>query len=157
MKLQIHIQLESSKNQFGYEDTLLLLGSCFAENIGKKLDYYKFQSTTNPFGIVFNPIAIERLIEDAILDKTYTEEDVFEHQGIWKSFVAHSELNALSRLEIVIKLQEAQQLLRNYLKKSSHLFITLGTSWVYKHIKSDSIVANCHKVSQKEFSKSCCR
>ncbi len=153
MKLQTHIPLEPSKNQFGYDDALLLLGSCFAENIWKKLDFYKFHSITNPFGIIFNPIAIERLIEDAILDKTYKEEDVFEYQGIWKSFVAHSELNALSRLEIVIKLQEAQQLLRNYLKKSSHLFITLGSAWVYKHIKTNMIVANCHKVPQKEFSK----
>jgi len=153
IKLQTTIPISSSKNQFGYEDKILLLGSCFSENIGEKLAYYKFQSITNPFGILFNPVAIETVIEAALLNKTFTEEDVFELDGIWKSYVAHSDLNALSRLGAVIHLQESQQLLRNQLKECSHLFITLGTAWVYRHKESDIIVANCHKVPQKEFSK----
>ena len=153
MKLQTHLPLKSFKHQFGYGDKLVLLGSCFAENIGEKLDYYKFQAITNPFGIIFNPIALERLIEDAILDKTYTEEDVFELDGIWKSFYAHSSKNAQSRLGAVIHLQEAQQLLRTALKTASHIFITLGTSWVYRHIERDEIVANCHKVPAQTFDK----
>lgn len=153
MKLQTQVPIVKSEIQFGYSDDLLLLGSCFAENIGEKLDYYKFQSVTNPFGIIFNPIAVERLIEDAVLDKTYTEADVFELDGIWKSYVAHSDKNALSRLGAVIHLQEAQQLLREQLMTSSHLFITLGTAWVYRHIERDMMVANCHKVPQKEFAK----
>lgn len=152
MNLQTQLSFKPSQSQFGYEDSLLLLGSCFSENIGKKLSYHKFQSTTNPFGIIFNPIAVERLIEDAILDKTYTEEDVFELDGIWKSFYAHSTKNALSRLGAVIHLQEAQQLLREQLLKASHLILTLGTAWVYRHKSSGEIVANCHKVPQKEFS-----
>ena len=153
MKLQTHIKLQPSSIQFGYEDKLLLLGSCFAENIGAKLAYHKFQAVTNPFGIIFNPVALERLVQDAVANKTYTEEDVFEHQGIWKSFVAHSNLNASSRLEAVIRLQEAQQELRTCIAEASHIFITLGTAWVYKHIQLDQVVANCHKVPQKEFQK----
>lgn len=152
MNLQTQLSFKPSQSQFGYEDSLLLLGSCFSENIEKKLSYHKFQSTTNPFGIIFNPIAIERLIQDAILDKTYTEEDVFELDGIWKSFYAHSTKNALSRLGAVIHLQEAQRLLREQLLKASHLILTLGTAWVYRHKSSGEIVANCHKVPQKEFS-----
>lgn len=153
MKLQTKLPLQPAHVQFGYPDKLLLLGSCFSENIGAKLAYYKFQATVNPFGIIFNPVAIERLIEDAVLDKTYTEEDVFELEGVWKSYVAHSDLNALSRLGAVIHLQESQQLLRNQLQAATHLFITLGTAWVYRHKKSDQIVANCHKVPQHEFEK----
>lgn len=153
MKLQTKLPLQPAHVQFDYQDKLLLLGSCFSENIGAKLAYYKCQATTNPFGIIFNPVAIERLIEDAVLDKTYTEEDVFELEGVWKSYVAHSDLNALSRLGAVIHLQESQQLLRNQLQAATHLFITLGTAWVYRHKKSDQIVANCHKVPQHEFEK----
>jgi len=153
IKLQTNIHIQSSNHPFDYEDKLLLLGSCFSENIGGKLSYYKFQSVTNPFGILFNPVAIETVIEAAVLNKTFTETDVFELNDVWKSFVAHSDLNALSRLQTVINLQEAQQQLRDQLKEASHLFITLGTSWVYRHIKKDTIVANCHKVPQKKFSK----
>jgi len=153
IKLQTQLPLTTSSTPFGYGDKLLLLGSCFSENIGDKLNYYKFQSVTNPFGIIFNPIALERLIQDAIEDKTYTEEDVFELDGVWKSYYAHSDKNALSRLGAVIHLQEAQQLLRTQLKSASHLFITLGTAWVYRHLERDEVVANCHKVPQKEFVK----
>lgn len=153
MKLQTQLQLQASKTQFGYEDKLLLLGSCFSENMGNKLEYYKFQSITNPFGIIFNPLALERLVEDAVTNKTYTEVDVFEHEGIWKSYVAHSNLNASSRLQAVINLQEAQQQLRNQLQEASHLFITLGTAWIYRHIRTQEVVANCHKVHQQEFNK----
>lgn len=153
MKLQTQINIEPVLKLFSYQDKLLLLGSCFSENIGNKLSYYKFKSVTNPFGILFNPVAIETVVEAAILNKTFTETDVFERDGIWKSFVAHSDLNALSRLQAVINLQEAQQQLRDQLSEASQLFITLGTSWVYRHIKQGAIVANCHKVAQKEFSK----
>ena len=153
MKLQTHIKLQPSSTQFGYEDKLLLLGSCFAENIGAKLAYHKFQVVTNPFGITFNPVALEQLVQDAIANKTHIEEDVFEHQGVWKSFAAHSSLNASSRLEAVIRLQEAQQELRTYITEASHIFITLGTAWVYRHMQLDKVVANCHKVSHKEFQK----
>ncbi len=153
MKFQTNIPLQEVSTQFDYEDKILLLGSCFSENIGKRLAYYKFQSITNPFGILFNPVSIATVIEAAVHNKTFTEVDVFKIEGVWKSFVAHSDLNALNRLQAVINLQEAQQQLREQLQTASHLFITLGTSWVYRHIESDSIVANCHKVPQKEFSK----
>ena len=55
MKLQTQIALEPAARQFGYDHKLLLLGSCFAQNIGDKLAYYKFQAVTNPFGIIFVP------------------------------------------------------------------------------------------------------
>ncbi|WP_405202851.1 GSCFA domain-containing protein [Dokdonia sp. LLG6352-1] len=153
MKLQTQIPLEPAAHQFGYDHKLLLLGSCFAQNIGDKLSYYKFQAVTNPFGIIFNPVALERLVADAVANKTYTEADVFELDGVWKSFYAHSDKNALTRLGAVIHLQEAQQLLRQQLIDASHLFITLGTAWVYKHLERDEVVANCHKVPQQAFTK----
>lgn len=153
MKLQTQVPLEPSLSPFGYEDKSLLLGSCFAQNIGCKLDYYKFQSVTNPFGIIFNPISLQRLVQDAVANKTYTECDVFESNGIWKSYLAHSNLNASSRLQAVINLQEAQQQLRLQLLEASHLVLTLGTAWVYRHMATNQIVANCHKIPQKEFRK----
>ncbi len=153
MKLQTQINSTPSNAQFGYENKLLLLGSCFSENIGDKLSYHKFQSMSNPFGILFHPVAIENVLEAAVLDKTFTEEDVFELDGIWKSYYAHSDLNALSRLEAVINLQEAQASLRTSLVEASHIFITLGTSWTYRHLHKNMLVANCHKVPQKEFKK----
>ena len=84
MKLQTKIPLEKqSKNQIDYNSNILLFGSCFSENIGKKLDYFKFQNLQNPFGILFHPKAIETLISNAIVNKKYSEEDVFFYNEQW--------------------------------------------------------------------------
>ena len=70
MKLQTQIPLiKESRNLINYNSKIVLLGSCFSENIGNQLDYYKFQTTQNPFGILFHPIAIENLITNAINEK----------------------------------------------------------------------------------------
>ncbi|RMB56503.1 GSCFA domain-containing protein [Dokdonia sinensis] len=152
MNLQTKIPLTSSKNQFGYKDKLLLLGSCFAENIGQKLEYYKFQATTNPFGILFHPLAIERVLLDACEDRDM-EETIFELDGVWKSFVAHSRLNATSRGVLLDRLNNAKSQLRNTVKEASHIFITLGTAWAYQHTPTGVLVANCHKIPQNQFAK----
>ena len=73
MKLQTKIQLHPEQNQIDYESQLLILGSCFAENMGKKLDYFRFQSLRNPFGILFHPPAIEKLISKAVHKESYSE------------------------------------------------------------------------------------
>tara|TARA_R110002051_G_scaffold10175_3_gene38719 strand:- start:170243 stop:171187 length:945 start_codon:yes stop_codon:yes gene_type:complete len=153
MKLHTQITLNAAETQFGYEDSVLLLGSCFAENIGEQLMYHKFQTTVNPFGILFHPLAIERVLQDAHTDKTYDESSVFEIDGIWKSFIAHSRLNALTQGATLDKLRSAQQVLKKSIQDASHIFITLGTAWVYQDIASGMPVANCHKVPQKAFVK----
>ena len=78
MQLQTQIPLvKESKNLIDYKSNMLLLGSCFVENIGKKLEYFKFQNLQNPFGIMFHPKAIETYISKAINKTNYTENDIF--------------------------------------------------------------------------------
>ena len=153
MKLHTKIPLNAAKTQFGYEHSVLLLGSCFAENIGEQLQYHKFQTTVNPFGILFHPLAIERVLQDAHKDTVYYEASVFELDGVWKSFLAHSRLNALTQGATLDKLRSAQEALKKSIQEASHIFITLGTAWVYQDIASGMPVANCHKVPQKAFVK----
>lgn len=153
MKLQTNIPLQPASNPFGYENKLLLLGSCFAENIGEKLRYGKFQAVVNPYGILFHPLAIERVLQDVYNDEDYGEEAIFELEGVWKSFIAHSRLNSLSKGAMIDKLKETQSQLKKALQEASHIFITLGTAWVYQHKETGIAVANCHKVPQKEFVK----
>lgn len=153
MKLQTNIPLQPASKQFGYEDNVLLLGSCFAENIGEKLLYHKFQTVVNPYGILFHPLAIERVLHDVHNNTGIGEEAIFELDGIWKSFIAHSQLNSSSRGALVDKLTKAKEQLTKAITKASHVFITLGTAWVYQHKETNIAVANCHKVPQKAFVK----
>ncbi|MGB5436762.1 MAG: GSCFA domain-containing protein [Maribacter sp.] len=153
MNLQTKIPLTPAANQIDYSGQLLLLGSCFAENMGRKFDYYKFPFLQNPFGIFFHPLAIENLIEKAVREASYSEADVFFLNGRWHCFDAHSDLSNASQEHLIKNLNDGLNATRDQLSKSTHIIITLGTAWVYRNIKNGSIVANCHKVPQKQFSK----
>jgi hypothetical protein len=154
MKLQTQIPLKKeTKNQIAYQSKILLLGSCFSENIGDKLSYYKFQSAQNPFGILFHPKAIENFITNAINKKEYFSEDFIFQNEIWHSFDAHSSMSSVNQNDILKNLNSTILATNRALKEASHIIITLGTSWVYRFIETDTIVANCHKVPQKKFLK----
>ncbi|NND51117.1 MAG: GSCFA domain-containing protein [Flavobacteriaceae bacterium] len=154
MEFQTRIQINKQQHdQIDYNSKLLLLGSCFAESIGEKLNYCKFQSLVNPFGILFHPLAIEKLILNALNDYQYTKADLENHQGIYNCFDAHSKLSSTSESQILSDLNENIQITKKWILNSSHLVITLGTAWTYRHIESDVVVANCHKMPQKQFIK----
>jgi len=154
VKLQTQIPLQKQKNNLiDYKSNILLLGSCFVENIGSKLEYYKFKNLQNPFGILFHPLAIERLIANTINNKFYIEDDVFFQNDQWHCFDAHSKLSNSSKEALLNDLNSNIKSTNKQISESTHVIITLGTSWFYRHIETDSLVANCHKVPQKQFLK----
>lgn len=154
MKLQTQIPLVKQSPAIDYNSKVVLLGSCFAENMAEKFLYYKFQSEVNPFGVLFHPVAILEFLTRAHQDNPYTEKDVFFSHGYWQSYRAHSKLNRISKIELLDTLNTAQTSIRNQLKSASHVVLTFGTAWVYTHIQTNSVVANCHKQPAQEFEKS---
>ncbi len=153
MNFRTNIQLKSQENQIDYKSKLLFIGSCFSQHISKKLDYFKFDVLTNPFGILYNPKAIETLIANSINGKNYTENDVFYLNERWHCFDSHSDLSSPDKTILLDNLNKALTDTKVQIKTSSHISITLGTSWVYRNLKSKNYVANCHKIPQKEFAK----
>ena len=153
MKLTTPIKRSRQNPPINYSSKVLLLGSCFAQNMGAKLEYYKFQQCTNPFGILFHPVAIEKLITRAVNHTWFTSKDVFLQNEQWHCFLAHSKLSNTSEEDLISALNSALEKLRFSLLEASHVVFTFGSAWVYKHLEKDTIVANCHKVPQKEFVK----
>ena len=153
MKLTTPIKLSRQNPPINYSSKVLLLGSCFAQNMGAKLEYYKFQQCTNPFGILFHPVAIEKLITRAVNQIWFTSKDVFLQNEQWHCFLAHSKLSNTSEEDLISALNSALEKLRFSLLEASHVVFTFGTAWVYRHLENDTIVANCHKVPQKKFVK----
>lgn len=131
----------------------MLLGSCFAENIGKKFSYFKYQATTNPFGIIFNAVSLEKLIRRVVENKKFTENDIFFHNELWHCYEVHSELSNPDKDLFLSHLNSILESTHRHIAALTHCIITLGTSWVYSNIETHEIVANCHKVPQKQFTK----
>lgn len=123
------------------------------ENIGKKLEYFKFQNLLNPFGILFHPSAIRTFLENVVSKKHFSEEDIFYHNEAWHCFGAHSDLNGSEKREILARLNSAVEDTRQFLETATHVIITPGTAWGYRFRETGKVVANCHKVPQKNFSK----
>ncbi len=153
MQFTTKIPVEKSTFPIDYDSKILLLGSCFAENMGKKFEYFKFQATTNPFGIIFNVVSLEKLIRRAIENRIFTENDIFFHNDLWHCFDVHSELSNPDKENFLSNLNSILESTHKQISSLTHCIITLGTSWVYRNIKTNEIVANCHKVPQKEFTK----
>jgi hypothetical protein len=153
LQFSTKIPIQKCNFPIDYDSKILLLGSCFAENIGKKFDYFKFQSTTNPFGIIFNAVSLEKLIRRAVENRTFTENDIFFHNELWHCYEVHSELSNSDKNAFLNSLNDLINSTTQQLNDSTHIIITLGTSWVYRNMESNEIVANCHKVPQKHFTK----
>lgn len=153
MNFTTPIPIQKSNSPINYDSKIVLLGSCFAENMAEKFNYFKFQNTVNPFGIIFNSVSIEKLVYRAIHKIEFTENDVFFYNELWHCFEVHSECSDFSKDELLSKLNAILHLFRIQLKEATHIIITYGTSWVYRNITSNEIVANCHKVTQNQFVK----
>ena len=153
MQFRTQIPITKNENTINYSSKLVLLGSCFAENIGEKFQYFKFQTTVNPFGIIFNAVSLEKLIRRSVTKCYFTENDIFFHNDLWHCFEVHSELSHPDKETFLKSLNQLIDSTHQQLNDSTHIIITLGTSWVYRNIENNQIVANCHKVSQKEFIK----
>jgi lysophospholipase L1-like esterase len=153
MNFQTQIPLQKSDFPIDYTSKVVSLGSCFAENMAEKLEYFKFENVVNPFGIIFNPVSLEKLILRSIHKNYFTANDIFYHNEAWHCYEVHSELSNPNQEEFLSNLNRLIDSTNQQFSNSTHVIVTFGTSWVYRHIESNEIVANCHKVPQKQFVK----
>jgi GSCFA family len=153
MNFTTKISIQKSNSPIDYYSKTMLLGSCFSENIGEKFQYFKFETSVNPFGIIFNPVSLAKIVERSLKQHYYKGNDIFFHNELWHCFEVHSELSNPNMETFINSLNELLDSTKKQLHDSTHIIITLGTSWVYRNIESDKIVANCHKVPQKLFKK----
>lgn len=153
MQFTTKIPIPKSNNPIDYDSKIISIGSCFAVNMAEKLNFFKFQNTVNPFGILFHPLAIREVIRRAIEEDFYRESDLFFHNERWHCFDVHSDLSNSNKEDLLQNLNQSLSDLKSQIKASSHILITFGTAWVYKEKASQKIVANCHKVPQAKFEK----
>lgn len=140
-----------SKEQIDLHDPVLLMGSCFAENIGLKLQAYKFRSLLNPFGVIYNPYSIFKLLLDSLDGAGIDESFIIENQEIYRHFDFHSNISSSNLNDLMGKAASAYQQTAKFMGSSRWIIFSLGTSLVYKLKNSDRIVANCHKLPSDRF------
>ena len=130
---------------------ILMIGSCFSENLGQHLAENKFSCLINPYGILYNPFSIAKALDEISHNKQYMGSDLFSWNGQWHSNMHHTSFSNEDKetclRNINAHIQEAHSLLR----QAQCLFITYGTAYYYETQDAHAIVGNCHKRPERMF------
>jgi hypothetical protein len=153
MEFLTPFHISKSNISIDFQSYIFTIGSCFAENIGETLFNNKFNCFINPLGILFHPLAIERNLDTIIKNKNLDEKDIIFHNNQYLSLHTHSSINKINKEDFIKNYNSLQLKGHLFLKNATHIIITYGTSWVYEYLKTNEIVANCHKIPATEFKK----
>ncbi len=140
--------------KISHQTPILALGSCFAAEMGQRLKDLKFDLQINPFGLQYNPSSLTEGMFHLVGGKVFKQADLFENQGLWRSFTHHSQFAHPDPEEALTMINEALSAARQQLKKAKVLLLTLGTAQIWRLAKNGSLVNNCHKLPANQFTKS---
>ena len=157
MKLQTIVDIKPSEWKIGYEDKILLVGSCFADSIGQMMAQRELNVTCNPFGTLYNPLSIAQAINAKISKCENEKIPLIYHDGLWHSMAHHGAFSRPTREEAEEAVRQSIQNMQRALEEATVVIITFGTAWVYQMANDKSqisnVVANCHKMPEQWFTR----
>ncbi|MDZ4748974.1 MAG: GSCFA domain-containing protein [Saprospiraceae bacterium] len=134
-----------------YTDPILMAGSCFAEHISSKLERYKYDIVSNPFGILYNPVSLAVSLDRIARLQFYTAAELVQHDGRYHSMDHHGSFSGKDRDAVLEKINTTLEAAHVHLKRSAVVCISPGTSKIYRYRLSSAIAGNCHKIPQAAF------
>ena len=135
--------------QITHKDRILLIGSCFTDEIGKRLEISGYKTMKNPFGTVYNPVSIANLLIRSAAKTPFEDKDVILSGEFYYLFQAHGDVRGVSIRECLQNANDILDKVNDYIKQTDVIIITLGTAWSYWYKEGDILMANCHKIPQK--------
>jgi len=151
MELRTTFNIEPSPVKITYDDNVMFIGSCFASSIGNQMELGHMPVMINPAGAVFNPVSVYNTLDSITKEREFAIEDLYFHDGIWLSFYHYTDFSSEDPARVLEKINRRSAEAFNFLKSARFLFVTFGTSRVYKLKKTNLIVSNCHKMPSGQF------
>lgn len=128
---------------------MLMLGSCFTTEVGALLAAGGMDICINPTGNVFNPLSAAKTLLNLAQGRRYAEDELFENQGLWRSFDHHTRLASPDRAQALELVNRAMELGQNAFNRAREVIVTFGTAYVFE--RQGRVVCNCHKLPHREF------
>ncbi len=153
MQFRTQVPVQKSKASITMGDSIITIGSCFANSINTKLEQNKFSTLNNPLGILYDPRSIARVFNFALTGNRPDKQTYINTGNEFVNLLAHSDMNGKSLSDSKNLIDEQLTKVSQTVKNADWLIITLGTSWVYYQNSTGLQVANCHKIAQSEFEK----
>ncbi|MBQ5751405.1 MAG: GSCFA domain-containing protein [Bacteroidaceae bacterium] len=149
------VELPTGTLDISHRSTLLLIGSCFADNIGRLLHNHKFSIDANPFGVQYNPLSIATVLERIADGRPFTADspEIFEHNGKWHSIMHHSDFSRNSQEDLLQAINHRLSQAHNGITKCNVVIVTLGTAYAYTRNSDNTIAGNCHKLPGNMFTR----
>ncbi len=154
MDFHLQFPIPAFYSSLNYSHSLLFVGSCFAENIGEKMQHFKFNAGINPHGILYNPASIATALRSYINNMPVKESDLFFANDCWNSWEHHSRFSHPDKTVCLTGINNSIEYAHQQLKNAKWLFITFGSAFVYTHIDGNKLTGNCHKIPNSQFAKS---
>lgn len=137
-------------------DEIMVLGSCFADETGRRLAECGLDVCVNPFGTLYNPVSVCNSISRLQCGVPFTQEDCVEMgagAGLVCSFSHHTSFARPTPEAFLEHANAALETASARWKSASKVLITLGTAWCWRHLPEGEIVSNCLKRPAGEFSR----
>lgn len=149
------VNAAKSDFEIAHKSNIMLLGSCFAQNIGHRLQACKFNICTNPFGITYNPLSIATILQRIVEGKEFTalSPELVENGGLWHSLLHHSDFSRHTQEELLASINGSVQEAHKRIQTTDVLIITFGTAYVYTRNSDGMVVNNCHKLPANQFTR----
>lgn len=151
MQWRTRIEIDPLEVKIDHRTSIMMLGSCFTDEIGGKLMRQMFDVSVNPMGTLFNPVSIADAITDALDDKRFTGEELMEVDGTWRTYRRHSRFALPDRDDTLQLLNDNLFYTRQRVIDADVMIVTFGSAMVHRHIPSGRVVANCHKQPSRLF------
>ncbi len=148
MKLQTIVDIKPSAWKIGYEDKILMVGSCFSDEIGSQMTQRALQVTCNPFGTLYNPLSIAQALN---LQSSISNLQLVYHDGLWHSMSHHGSFSRTDKSEAEQAVRASIETMQQALQKATVVIVTFGTAWVYE--MNGAVVGNCHKLPENTFTR----
>ncbi|WP_051718618.1 GSCFA domain-containing protein [Hymenobacter sp. IS2118] len=139
------IPIAPATDQLARTAQVLTVGSCFADSIGARLAANKVKTLVNPFGTVFQPLALARLLRAAAGEDVDWQQHLVYARGRWQSYDLHGSIGADSPVDLLLHIQELVRRTGDFLRQADVVLLTLGTAWTYRLRETGELVNNCHK------------
>ena len=156
IKLQTPVTDSKNKVSISYSDKIMMLGSCFSDNIGEQLAALGFDVCVNPFGTLYNPVSILGSIEKMAMGYKFSNEDSIQigaGDERWCSFSHHTSFARETPKEFTHNANQSLAKASEFFRSCNKIIITLGTSWYFRHNEKGIVVSNCLKRPAAEFSR----